>query len=350
MQGSHVRSRLAGVAALALAAGCGGVQRDVDRRVIQLERGPAIRESGDSVTFGEFITLVAAPNGRYVVHEVGGPRLIAVYDSTGRLERLLGRKGPGPGEFMEIGAAGFLPGDTLLVGDGRNGSISVFTPGSHEFVRSYQANRNDARFRIERDGLFLPRGLVGGREGVTGYSLRWQSWDGRVTPVAPFMPPERIRTYERADSGRFWIAHSGSYEISLVTGDSVVRTIRRVVDWFPTDTTRSAAIGKRPFIADMQQDDEGLLWVLLRRPNPSWTGVPLSTNRPIDARRLPPVGEVYVGVIDVFDPASGDLIASIDVPGDMMDFLGPGRLYQRTDADSSGAILLQVWRARLQRE
>jgi hypothetical protein len=57
-------------------------------------------------------------------------RRVVVLDTAGRLLRVIGREGAGPGEFSFINDIRVLPGDSLAVLDAMQSRISVFRPNS----------------------------------------------------------------------------------------------------------------------------------------------------------------------------------------------------------------------------
>ena len=336
-------------AAALIAAACADQRASADERVMHLEPVVAIRDGGDSAVLLDLTRLVAGPRAGFIAFPVGGPRMIAFYDSAGRLEQLVGRKGKGPAEFEDITGLGVGPGDSIFVGDRLNGRMTVLAPGDHRFARSFPVTLADAGFRGTREGRLMSQSVTYKRgEGPTNHFPRRVSWDGtRVTPIATALGLDRPGRMAPADSGRVWVAESRAYTLRLFDGDSAIREIRRTPDWFPPDTTRAfRGIGKQTFVAAMGVGEEGMLWVLIRRPNPKWTGqVELKPGMP--PSQFPPLDQVFEGVLEVLDPITGALIDSRVVSANMMDFIGPGRLYQIVDDDSTGARVLQVWRVGL---
>ena len=64
-----------------------------------------------------------------------GSKTVRVFGADGGLIAEFGGSGDGPGEFRTLGSIHRLPGDTLLIWDGRRPGFSLFTV-SGEFVRS----------------------------------------------------------------------------------------------------------------------------------------------------------------------------------------------------------------------
>jgi hypothetical protein len=333
--------------------GCTTTDRPVQTRSIEIQPRVALRESGDSVTFGDDIGLIAGPNAGYVALRVRGPRAMAFYDSSGVVRHLLATSGRGPGEFSAISSAAFGPGDSLFIGDAENGRLTVLSPNGFRVARQAPAPMSEMFFKGTPQGrLFNPMMAQDGEKGMVAFTLRRVPWNGtRPVAIASAVPMERFGASAPDSQGRMWVADRRTYTLRLFDGNRVVRTIARRPDWFPADTspiTQPAWMGKgRPFIADLSVGEDGVLWVLIKRKNPHYGDTTMSMTRFISPMGLPPLAEIFEGVLEAIDPATGVLIDSRIVPGDMISFIAPSRLYQRTDADSSGALKLQVWDVRL---
>src|SRR5687768_6435519 len=76
---------------------------------------------------GEALTLARMSDGRLLLNTMAGKPWIAVFDSTGKHIRTIGRRGGGPGEFMTIGRFRVTGKDTLRVFDIAAGRMTVLT-------------------------------------------------------------------------------------------------------------------------------------------------------------------------------------------------------------------------------
>jgi hypothetical protein len=339
-------------AAIAIQASCGGNdnQGRITGRIV-LERGTVLARSGDTVDVTDNTALVAAGGGGFVAYRVASTAgSIASYDSSGRLRKLVGPKGSGPGEFEDITSAGVGPGDSLFVGDMSSGRISVLAPPPDlHFVRAFAAEAQETSFKGTPEGRLSGPSI--GRAGPE--PLRLTTWDGRTTDVAADVPMTRAGAVAATPTGEIWLADRLEYELTLRSGGRVVRRITRAVDWFPPDTSPMAGppwMGKgRTFITAIFVDREGLLWVLLKRKNPRWTGEPVAPKTSIAISGLPPLAQIFEGVLEVLDPDSGALIDSRVVGGDMIAFLDDHRMYQNVEDESTGVTHLQTWNIRLDR-
>ena len=336
------------------ALACGSAERATEPLEIDVQPGVAIHDAGDSVTLTDQSSLIAAPDGGFLVVRTAGRGQLAFYDSSGRLTGTYGRKGRGPGEFSSISGVAFGPGDSLFIGDYENRRISVLAPGDHHIVRAELAAGGDASFREMPGGRLSAPVVIGRPGGRQSFGYRLAPWNGSAARTfGSSIPFERIGSAGVTTDGKLWIADALVYELALFDGDREVRRVRRDVDWFPRDTSPITAprwMGKgRPFVAGISVDAADRLWVLIKRKNPNYTGAARAQapKAPINPRGLPALAEIFESVLEVLDSNTGALIDSRVLPGDVLGFISPGRLFQRTDADSTGALKLQVWNVRL---
>jgi hypothetical protein len=344
-------SRRASLVTLGLAA-CSPAERAREALTIELEPVVALRESGDSLLLDDGASVIAGERGGYVVLRTTGQGALAFYDSAGRLTAIRGPTGRGPGEFQRISGAALGAGDSLYVGDTYGGTLSVFTPGDHRFVRATPTALSDLAFKGTPKGrLASPMATFSREKGQTQFGFRLIPWGDTIgAPIGSGIPFERFGPAGWAPNGHVWIADRLTYTLTLFDGMRSVRTVRRDVDWYPRDTspvTAPAWVGKgRPFMADVSVGADGHLWVLLKRKNPRYRDTTRYT-RPMSPMGFPPLDLIFESVLEVLDAETGELIDSRVLPGNMIRFIAPGRLYQKADADSAGALMLQIWDARL---
>jgi hypothetical protein len=322
-----------------------------------------ILPSGDTLDLGPFAGLAVSALRFVIVSGINtreGEQL-ALYDSTGRLVRLFGRRGGGPGELTPSPGATLGPGDTLFAGG------SVFTPPPElRFVRTrvratcYSPTSEWAEARQLREGeappVVHPRIITGGLY-----------FKGRLWPQCELTwSGEKVRTYGRpivtdnydrdsrttapAGDTLLWSAERRRYVIELRGVDSVYRRIVRRVDWFPDDTTTQWSPESRPppRIASIRED-EGVLWVVITRAGRGWR--PTTVRR--DSRGIPTAvplelpEHMYESVVEALDPGSGELIAST-LFSPSVHFVARGVVSQKLQ-DSTGGYWLRVLRLRLTR-
>ena len=155
---------------------------------------------------------VILPDGRVVVANTGTNEL-RVYDAAGVHLATWGRKGEGPGEFMDLVGVDVWPGDSVVAWDFRNRAISVFDSGG-TFGRSFVLESGTDR-PLEPRFAFSDGSFLGRHEVVTGQGHR----RSKVS-------------YERRDGdGRRWRdygTHDGVDSFAGTIGGGIIFTVARL--------------------------------------------------------------------------------------------------------------------------
>ncbi|HEU0015948.1 MAG TPA: 6-bladed beta-propeller [Longimicrobium sp.] len=119
---------------LAALAACGtpGAERDARLPSAEERRARAftlteVARSDPDALFALIGGLDVDSRGRIFVADLAAPE-VTVLAPDGRLERTVGRRGSGPGEFQGISSVQVLPDDSLLVFDRHRERITVFGP------------------------------------------------------------------------------------------------------------------------------------------------------------------------------------------------------------------------------
>lgn len=288
---------------------------------------------------------------------------VAVFDSTGTLIAELKAQGRGPGEFSDVQAVGFGPGDTLWVVEFTR--AHAFTPAPDlQFVR--MVNFGAATSSVVTPRGFLSRGLFTG-EGIQAPTLR--DWDGSV--VARFTLPSEIAKLEAqmgpvalAADGALWFGHGERYEVGRFAaegGDPM--WIKRELDWFPPDQEYKGALNVvRPpaRLQTLATDADGRILVMSRRAHRNWA--PMGSRAGADkAERklrespaevaavrpsLADWGKLFEFVVEVFS-ADGRLLASRVLDDGIQGFMDGSNVYQLL-TDDSGHISIKLWTVRVE--
>ncbi len=293
-------------------------------RTLELEAGPGALGFSDAV-----MGYSAGSAGFVVVDQVALPERFILFSSRGELIGEVGGSGDGPGEFLA--ATQILPseGDSLLLHDMRRRAVSVFD-GDHTFARRFLLPANPgitggwpAILRFA-DGGIVMNAALGSVEGV-GLPLHFVDAEGTVTRSVGSGPPSvsshghptQARVLAFASPSTFWAAHGSRYEIELWDREgALVKSLRREVDWFPPLEEGQAPSLIGPGVQGLFQDAGGLLWVLIRVPNPDAPGMILpERERLVQEGRgaMPSRAEAdrrFDTVIEVIDPETGTLMAT----------------------------------------
>ena len=159
------------------------------------------------------------------------------------------------------------------------------------------------------------------------------------------------RQIAAAPEGRVWAAYWNRYEIELWdTAGHRLRRLARDAEWYePYRSDEFMATNRRhllrerergdprapglplpPFMAALQQDDRGRLWVLV------W--VPPLSGGPEGGRHT---------MVEILDPGAGRLVASARLPMQVSGFVGPGLVTVGETRESDGVEVVRVFRLAL---
>ncbi len=252
----------------------------------------------------------------YATSNTRGLKQVGVFDQDGRLKKVLGGLGEGPGEFTFINHIVVGSGDTLYVYDHTQLRRSVFDP-DHEFVRTERIPA------YMRDMVPLPSGHMIVNSTIRtadGWPLHLVGADGGVlqtfgAETATRRPDNsflELRAIAVDGDGVLWVTSRNAYELSTysIAGtrlEPTNRRYRRQVDWFQPWTESSR--GAEPPKPNVKQiafgpEDPKLLWVLISVADPEWAPVP-------PQRSTKELGDsLYDSILEVIDVKSGSVLAS----------------------------------------
>jgi len=162
-----------------------------------------LRIGGEAADFTRVLWLGVSRNGTIIISQPMDGNL-RVYDATGRLLKVLGRAGGGPGEFGSIGLSGWT-GDSLWVHDGSLGRIS--------YVRA-DATLGEPRPVPSVPSAALPKDLVGV---VTGTAPSALYPDGSTLyKLTARQPPSADGNFGRREA--YWLVDGNGVARQAVLG------------------------------------------------------------------------------------------------------------------------------------
>lgn len=176
--------------------------------VFEIVERITLEENDEVVIVQPFVTVDDA--GRFVLAE---PResQVRVYAPDGRLERIVGRRGEGPGEMMMPTAARMAPDGRVIVGDVGTARVTIYSAdgeGAPETLASPIAMPSDLRALAE--GGYLVVGVDPTRSGDPLLHV----WDGTEDGLRSFFP----MPVAEKDRG---MALSTAYVHTAMTGDTI---------------------------------------------------------------------------------------------------------------------------------
>ncbi len=288
---------------------------------------------------------------------------VAVYDSSGRFMRTIGRLGDGPNELPAPGGMMLIgAGDTIRFFEGRG--FRVWTPQYTYARRHSSPGTLLGKALLLSDGrMVFPSGSTQGN-GV-GQPLHLLSPEGAVLNSFGSAQPVNYRTciqcYFKAladsrEPGTIWVAPTSAYEIEKwnLDGKLLLTIVNPRSPWLPSSLSDNLRVGKRDpdgrtaRIYTIWEDDDGLVWVLgstgkAAPVDPNRRGIGLVPERPLEE-----VNATSRQVLDVIDPVRKSVVASRAIEGTQYSPVGKHLLYSvREDAD--GFVYIDVWRVSLVR-
>ena len=268
--------------------------------------------------------LARLSDGRVLVHS-GGSEMVMLFEPSGELSTVIGRKGEGPGEYIRPQHIQLLPGDTIAVWDYQFTRVNYFDPaGTLVGHRTLDIGTVIAKTRTDRESppesirIPLPDGSMIVQRGLLDYSLPklgeirrhpreylridtayavhsfgWWQYDeslGRSSNSYSSWLPFAARSLVAAGGNPLWvyITNGDRYEIHQHSPDGILRRIfRRDADripitaeqyqqalttmfdlnphhdWSTYEQERAAAPPREyhPPINDLRVDTRGYLWV-----------------------------------------------------------------------------------------
>ena len=262
--------------------------------------------SNDSVGLSATPNVVRDQKGRFyaIVHDASK---VAVFGPNGRLQKLIGRKGSGPGEFSSVYRIEIVQGDTLLVFDSMLRRVNVLSP-THNFVRV-----SPLPIRVTDFAVLGSHWLIHGpgtSPSMAALPLHLFTSGGvheRSVGADPQIvkPGSRVPTWRIApslDSRNVWAARSSVFEITKLNeaGQSVLSIVRRAPWWIPHDTTSDAAKNGLeklpPGVLDLAEVAPGRLLVVLARPDLLFGKVEVKNGV---SRARPDIPTVQLEIVDI---------------------------------------------------
>jgi len=302
------------------------------------------REGQETLVWTADTMLAADPQGsRFYVAPTADRGEVAVLDSSGTLLSTIGGFGEGPGELGFVATLFVDPEDNLHVFQFPR-AHTVFD-AKHEFVRTVKAlsapywalflskERSVRNLSIRTPAAAgMPLHLVEGDEEVIVRSFG-------ADPAEVFRATDEttgnFRSIALSDDGTIWTARYDSYVLENWNLDDG----HRLAKWEYAPPWWVADADPATWVVDISVRD-GYLWVLASVP--TYRG-----ERPPDVDRADPIlSDYYDTVIEVVDPASGTLVASVRREERFLRWLG-GRVYNHRET-SNGGVAIDVWRVHLE--
>jgi hypothetical protein len=274
---------------------------------------------------------------------------LAVFDDRGHVERLLGKKGLGPGEFLRISHILPEPSGSLFAYDDQ---LRNLTPIGSDLGLGPSIPMLYTPALILEDGRLIVAEQIRTPE-LIGYPIHLVNREGRVLRSFGAETPQyrsdlrqfTDRIVSPGPNGSVWAAAPGRYAFERWDPVSGIRLAKVVVHspWFREAPTISDRRNHPSPSIESFWEKDGFIWVLLRDADTKWKP-PLGSNRerPFD---LEDYNRTYDWLLEVIDPESGRVVASKRFP----DFLwgrspSPFLISRRS---TGGSVGFDVWKPKV---
>jgi len=217
----------------------------------------------------------------YVLVNRSVPHEIRVFDSSGAFQRVVGRFGRGPGEFLHIWDLDATAGGTLSVLDIGNQRLTLFGPNFEEMGSARLIGRPmmDGFVGLPGGGFILNAPYPDGKGGAA--LLHRLDAEGRrlfsflrseeASPRGFSNPEGSLRIPAVSpDGSRVYVAYRESMTVEewSVDGELLATLAMSERSW--EDFGFQPQTGYSPGIQHLRVDQNGFLWILIRVPDPSW--------------------------------------------------------------------------------
>lgn len=349
--------------ALLVASGIAGAQqvtlvRSADAgslSPIDLQQTCSLGEAGEPGGVGPFPVTTRLTDGRLLVsYPINGGEIL-VFGPDCRYMRTVGRSGQGPGEFRFIRQL-VSGANRIHVFDSRNRRRTVLTT-ELDVLRSSPFQGDPLGVAILNDSIMAYNSHIPTRD-KAGLPLHILDRDASVIrsfgdSASTFrfdMGFPGWRRLARADGDSFWAARSTEYRIERWNSEGeLLEVLRREVDWFPAHSEQPLPHPERPpvpFIAALQQDAQGRLWVLIAVPDEQWYEAVIeeATGR---YNWTDDLNGFYDTTIEVLSPRDGRVLASRRVDRYMNQFMDRSHVASYRERDVDAVPVVDVWRLQL---
>ena len=326
---------------------------------IRLVPVTTLRGSGDSVLLDERGPVVRDRDGNFVVWTSERGR-IAKFDRAGRLIRVFGRSGAGPGEFStNFGPLLPLPDGRLAVFEA--GAVSIFSPDLNFETRLRQPIRVMGNpIAISARTIVVP-GLLLSTE-ATGHPLHVMDIvDGAISSFGADARGSDTRKCSACMTrhlaqpdthGRVWVARHRSFQLEHWQYRQRVRqtVLNPVAPWFPEaigaslESGELAANSTIPVVRALWRDSSDRLFVLGGAPADGKVQRQRTLPRGAVSPTQDDEGVMRKEVIDVIDSRTGIRLTTLELKAPpYYKSLGNGYLAY-TEEDEEGAVSIRIIR------
>ncbi len=359
--GSRLIRHAALVALVALVSGVG--EADGQTRTVQDCRGcdvqpePVVRlgtMDGEGV-LGAPNSVARRANGEWVVTDYQARGTLQVFTAAGQFSRRIGRLGEGPGEYQIPERLWVLPGDSLEVVDYAGGRVTKLDP-SLEFSSSRPIRGGGQSIAQLGDGTLIVSARVSTSMSV-GLPIHMVGDDGFIRrsfgseeAIRQFRNPTLMRrSLASAGDAAVWSAELNRYRIQRWQVDGrLEETLERSVDWMRPQEEyglRGPNVEPAPGLVFIHTDSEGLIWTIVRVPDPEWKKAFAPGRDPYGrpTSMATDLNKAFDTIVEVIDPGDARVVRRARFDHRLSGFAGDGLVFAVELVDDLYPVI-RVWR------
>lgn len=320
---------------------------------IELRPATTLGRSTDPVGFGFVSSIAVNSRGEYLVSSTTSPGQIALYDSTGRYVRLIGRQGGGPGEFRGELLLRFDPEDSLHILERKGIRYTVLDPRLR-YARSANVGVPPLEFSLGPGGLLftstypvpvLPdsQNMLAVLSAGGATRAEFGRMAASTNPDGPLTRAE-IWWVTVGPRGGLWSGQPGSGLIvdRWDRAGHLVRLYRGGPGWLrknrlPRKRTYPGRTPPPAQLVALDFTDGQHLWVFTETADAHWKPIPKG-QRYVDPNRI------FDTMVDVIDVSTGKLLVDQRFDPILLPVGEHGLVYAREPVPS-GDEVIRIWKA-----
>jgi hypothetical protein len=298
---------------------------------------------------GKPMSVKIDSRGRYWLFQELEPA--TVFNANGTVDRMVGRKGSGPGEFQSSNY-GIVVGDSMLVFDWLQARATMFGPDLKpgRTIRIMQSMGDVVP--VEWPSLLVMHGHIPAsnppnsvlhRISLAGPEIRILGSFGPTGTGGPMGNSKVHQALGRSRDG-VWSAYWSRPQLTKWDRNGrAVSTFTRPFEWFTGDTEATLGWGRTaptPSTGLINEDDSGLVWLFIHRPVPDWKDawadvrpIRIGGGSEIRARDVR-FDKLFTTYVEVIDPVQGRVVARHNFDGYIFEALPDRKVAQYViDAD-----------------
>lgn len=295
--------------------------------------------------------------GRYLFHRDGFTSEILVFNGRGRFERVLGRRGGGPGEFLRVAALATTD-RTILAFDDFARRLTTFddTLGA---VAQHRIPPRVFSVAAFADGRFVRTSIIdrGDSAGAWVHEHDADATERRTrrisSPIVRGRSDLQLRVVSLGHAwSTYWVAHRTSYRFAQCAwAVAECREYRRTAEWFPDPASGPGPAlpedGPRPMLRGVSHDGPNHLWVVISVADARWREGVAGAGGPEFTITDP--DRFYDTVIERIDLTTNRVIARLRIDRAIVAFVGTSEV-QAYREDADGVARIGIMRLRFLRD